>query len=121
MTSAVTFFHMLRALRRAAGRVFLSFLITLIVVAAATEAIYFLVTQPHRIDSPLTHILAALMAVGWAFAVSLLVLVGEIVRGLVSGVRDTVQGVEKQVGEAGSLVEGVIQSVEGKNQPHQGR
>jgi hypothetical protein len=121
MTSAVTFVHLLGALRRAAGRVFLSFLITLIVVAAATEGIYFLVTTPHRIDNPLTHILAALMAVGWAVAVSLLVLVGEIVRGLVSGVRDTVKDVEKEVGEAGSLVGGVIQSVEGKNQPPNSR
>lgn len=114
MAAAGTLVHLLGALRRAAGRVFLTFLLTLIIVGAATEGIFYLIAG--KIDM-ISHVLAALMGVGWAIAVSMLVLVAEVVRGLVTGVRDTVKDVEKDVSEAGSLVGGVMRSVEGKGQP----
>lgn len=110
--TASTAVHLLGALRRAAGRVILTFFLTLIIVGAASEiAGYFVLGQKVEV---ITHILSAALAVGWAIAISLLVLVGEVVRGLVTGVRDAAKDVEKQVGDAGKLVGGVIQSVEGR-------
>lgn len=109
--TASTAVHLLGALRRAAGRVILTFFLTLIIVGAASEvAGYFLLGKVEII----THVLSAALAVGWAIAISLLVLVGEVVRGLITGVRDAAKDVEKEVGEAGKLVGGVIQSVEGR-------
>jgi uncharacterized ion transporter superfamily protein YfcC len=102
----------LGALRRAAGRVILTFFLTLIIVGAIVEAVGYFVAQQHF--NIFTHILAAVLAIGWAIAISLLVLVGEVVRGLVKAAREGVQDVEKQVGDAGKLVGGVISSVEGR-------
>jgi hypothetical protein len=101
MASLSASYHFFRALRRAAGRIFLTFLITLLVVGGATELVYFLIVGSVGLVS---HVLAVAMGVGWAVALSLLVLVGEIVRGLVEGVKDTVKDVSKEVGEVGSLV-----------------
>jgi hypothetical protein len=115
MASVNTMFHLMGALRRAAGRVFLAFFLTLIIVAALAEGLHYILTNPHY-NGTLTHIVAALLAVGWAIAVSLIVLIGEVIRGLVTGVKDTVKDVEKEVGDAGQLVQGAIRSVEGKGQ-----
>lgn len=112
MASASTIVHLLGALRRAAGRVILTFLLTLIVVAGIAEAVlYFLFNQTFHLGS---HILSAALGVGWAIALSLLVLVVEVVRGLVKGVGDAAKDVEAQIGDAGKLVGGVVQSVEHK-------
>ena len=105
MASLSASYHFFQALRRAAGRVLLTFLITLIVVGGGTALVYALLA-PHGIDV-LGYILAAVLGVGWAVALSLIVLVGEIVRGLVAGVKDTVQDVKKEVGDVGSLVSGL--------------
>jgi hypothetical protein len=113
--SVSTIFHLGAALRRAAGRVFASFFLTGIIIAAVVEAIGFFVA--NQTFNPITHVVAAVMGVGWAVAVSLLVLVGEIIRGLVTGVKDVAKDVEKEAQDAGGLVGGVINSVEGRNQP----
>ena len=99
------------ALRRAAGKVFLAFFLTLIIVGGLCEGGHLLFSSTHS-NGLLTHILSAVLAVGWAIAVSLIVLVGEVVRGVIAGVRDASKDVEKQVGDAGKLVSGVISSVE---------
>lgn len=109
MGPATALFHLARALRRAAGRVFLAFFLTLIIVAAASEGLHFVVVGSN---GTFTHVASALLAVGWAVAISLFVLVVEVVRGLVAGARDAVQDVEREVGDAGKLVGGVVQSVE---------
>jgi hypothetical protein len=112
MGQATALVHLARALRRAAGRVFLSFLLTLVIVAAVSEGLfYFLLNSSHQF-SVLGHVVSALMAVGWAVAVSLFVLAVEVVRGLVEGARDAARDVEREVGEAGRLVQGAVQSVE---------
>lgn len=111
--TASTAFHLLGALRRAAGRVILMFFLTLIVVGGLAEGVHFLLAGSN---GTLTHILSAALAVGWAIAVSLLVLVGEVVRGLISGVREGVKDVEREVGDAGKLVGNVVQSIEGHGQ-----
>lgn len=110
--TASTIVHLLGALRRAAGRVILTFFVTLIIVGLLCEGGHYFFSPTHS-NGLLTHILSAVLAVGWAIAVSLLVLVGEVIRGLVSGVREGVKDVEKQVGDAGKLVGGVLSSVEG--------
>jgi hypothetical protein len=109
MASFSAAYHILGALRRAAGRVLLTFLLTLIIAGGGTELAHYLIAPPNGLY---THILAALMGVGWAIALSLLVLVGEVVRGLVQGVKDTVKDAEKEVGEVGSFVKGVAGSLE---------
>jgi hypothetical protein len=111
MGQATALFHLARALRRAAGRVFVAFFLTLIIVAVLAEGLLYALSTPHQF-TVLGHIATALMAVGWAVAISLFVLVAEVVRGLVAGARDAAQGVEREVGDAGKLVEGVVQSVE---------
>ncbi|HEV2239290.1 MAG TPA: hypothetical protein VGR57_21720 [Ktedonobacterales bacterium] len=113
--SVSTMFHLGAALRRAAGRVFITFFLTGIIVAGATEVVGYILTNQHF--ELWTHIAAGVLGVGWAIALSLLVLVGEIVRGLVTGVRDAGKEVEKEVKDAGGLLGGVINSVEGKNRP----
>jgi hypothetical protein len=112
--SVSTMFHLGSALKRAAGRVFITFFLTGIIAAAATEGVGYYLTGKFEL---LTHVAAGVLAVGWAIALSLLVLVGEIIRGLVTGVRDASKEVEKEVQGAGSLIGGVINSVEGKNKP----
>lgn len=108
--TASTIVHLAGALRRAAGRVIVTFFLTLIIVGVIGEAIGYFIFGHFEL---VTHILSAVLAVGWAIAISLLVLVGEVVRGLVVAARDSVKDVEKQVGDAGKLVGGVISSVEG--------
>ncbi len=101
--------HLLRALRRAAGRVIVTFLLTLVVVLGLSEALHYFVAGNNGV---LTHIVSSLMAVGWAIAVSLLVLVFEVIKGLVESARDVARDVGREVGDAGQLVQGVVQSVE---------
>lgn len=102
-------FHLLGALRRAAGRVFLTFFLTLIVVGGATEVAHYFIAGSNGL---FTHILAAALGVGWAIALSLLVLVGEVIRGLVTGVKDTVKDVEKEAAGVGQFVQGVAGTIE---------
>lgn len=113
--SVSTMFHLGAALKRAAGRVFITFFLTGIIVAGATEVVGYILTNQHF--ELWTHIAAGVLGVGWAIAISLMVLVGEIVHGLVTGVRDAGKEVEKEVKDAGGLLGGVINSVEGKNRP----
>lgn len=115
MGSVNTAMHLLGALRRAAGRVFITFFLTLIVVGALSEGLHYALTPSHQ-NGLLTHIVSAALAVGWAIAVSLLVLVGEVIRGLVTGVRDAAKDVEHEVSQAGGLVSGVVHSMEGKHE-----
>jgi hypothetical protein len=110
--SVSTMVHLTSALRRAFGRVFITFFLTGIITAAATEVVGYIITGKFEV---LTHIAAGVLAVGWAIALSLLVLVGEVVRGLVTAARDATSEVEKEVKDAGGLLGGVINSVEGKN------
>jgi hypothetical protein len=112
--SVSTMFHLGSALKRAFGRVIITFFLTGIIVAGATEAVGYFMTGKFEL---LTHIAAGVLGVGWAIALSLLVLVGEVIRGLVTAARDAAKDVEKEVQGAGSLIGGVINSVEGKNRP----
>ena len=114
MGQATALVHLARALRRAAGRVFLTFILTLIVVAALSEVLLYALNNPHQF-SVLGHVVSALMAVGWAVAVSLFVLAAEVVRGLVTGARDAARDVEREVGDAGQLVRGAVESIEGRD------
>lgn len=111
MGSASTLFHLAGALRRAIGRVFIMFVLTLLIVGGASEAAFYVIRNNHAPDL-LAHVVSAFVAIGWAIAVSLIVLVGEIIRGLVTGAKDAVKDVEKDVGDVGSFVGGVVQSVE---------
>ena len=111
MASASTLFHLMGALRRAAGRVFLTFILTLVIVGGLTEALHYFLSGPN---GTLTHIVAAALGIGWAIALSLFVLVFEVVKGLVTSVGEAAKNVEHQLGEAGKMVGGVVESVEHK-------
>jgi hypothetical protein len=110
MTSLSATYHFLTALRRAAGRVFLTFVISLVVFGGGYELVHYIITG--KSPTVFTDVLAAVLGVGWAIALSLVVLVGEIIRGLVAGVKDTVKDVEKEVGDVGRFAEGVAGTIE---------
>lgn len=56
-----------------------------------------------------TYLLTAALGVGWALAVSFLVLMGEVIKVAVAGARDATKDVEQTVG-------GVVRSVAGRGQ-----
>ncbi|HEY7781198.1 MAG TPA: hypothetical protein VIC85_13380 [Ktedonobacterales bacterium] len=111
MGQATALFHLMGALRRAAGRVFLAFVLTLIIVGGGTIVAY-VVLRGGSFTNTFVDIAAAFIGVGWAIAVSLLVLVFEVIRGLVAGVRDAAKDAQSEIHDAGKLVEGVAHSIE---------
>jgi hypothetical protein len=114
MGEAHALFHLAGAMRRAAGRVILSFLGTAVVIVAGGEGAY-VATHSGHIGGTLFDVAIAFVAIGWAIAVSLFVLVFEVVKGLVAGVRDTARDVSREVGDVGSFARGVAQTIEDRN------
>jgi hypothetical protein len=100
--------HLLKALGRAVGRVVLTFLVTLIVVGGG-YALLHLALSPTHTDTLATYLVAAALGVGWAIALSLLVLTGEVIKVAIEGVRDAAKGAEQAAGD-------VVRTVEGRGQ-----
>jgi hypothetical protein len=95
--------HVLKALGRAIGRVLLTFVVTLVVVGGGYALLHLVVSGT---DTLATYLVAAALGVGWALAVSCLVLMGEVIKVAVETARDTTKDVEQAVGD-------VVRSVEG--------
>ena len=76
MQAASTMFHLLGALRRAIGRVFLVFFLLFLNVAGKSPRAWRMPLLPHAL-TPLTRITAAVIGLSLGYAAALTVLVGE--------------------------------------------
>lgn len=116
MLAAGTLFHLLGALRRAIGRVFIWFFLMLIVGGAVTEVVaYFAVGHPSLSGyhpAVLTHIAAVVIGLVLGYAAALTVLVGEVVRFMVSSVKTAEKEIKAEVSAPVKLVDALVQSVE---------
>lgn len=114
MQSASTMFHLLGALRRAIGRVFLWFFLLLIVAILAVEIIGYVVAGHPTNYHPalLTHIAAAVLGLTLGYAAALTVLVGEVVRFLVDSARKAEQDIKNEVATGAKIVDTVVHGIE---------
>lgn len=114
MRSASTAFHLLGALRRAIGRVILYFFVFLIVSGLVVEVVaYFIAGRPAGYQPlTLTHIAAVAIGVTLGYAAALTVLVGEVIRFVLSTVQTVEKDVQGELSGGAKIVEGVVKSVE---------
>jgi hypothetical protein len=100
--------HLMKALGRAIGRVLLTFVVTFIIVGGGYALVHLVVSAK---DTLATYLVAGALGVGWALAISLLVLMGEVIKVAVEAARGAATEVEQAVGN-------VARSVEGRGQTH---
>ncbi|HEV2404627.1 MAG TPA: hypothetical protein VGR88_04205 [Ktedonobacterales bacterium] len=112
MVSASTAFHLLGALRRAIGKVFMWFFLLLIVGAGASEIVGYAVGGHHL--HLLTHIAAAAVGLTLGYAAALTVLVGEVIKVLVGTVHSAEKEVKTELGMGGKLVNSLVDGIEHK-------
>jgi hypothetical protein len=91
---------------KAFRRIFVSFVLVFLIVAAGVEAAGFYVTGKLP-PGGTTHLAAAALALAFGFAVGLTVAVEEILRGIVKAIEMIVKEAEKLAGEAVQAVERV--------------
>jgi len=114
MFAAGTIFHLLGALRRAIGRVFLWFFLLLIVGGGATEIVAYIAAGHPGTFAPsvLTHVTAAIIGLALGYAAALTVLVGEVIHFLVSSVRTAEHEIKAEVAAPGKLMGAIVQGAE---------
>jgi hypothetical protein len=118
MQAAGTVFHLLGALRRAIGRVFLWFFLVLVVAVAAVEIVGYVVAghpapaQYHPVV--LTHVAAAVVGLSLAYAAALTVLVGEVVRFVITETRTAEREVKSELSGGAHVVESVVKTLENR-------
>lgn len=110
MVNASAAFHLLGALRRAIGKVFMWFFLMLIVGGGASEAVGYMVGGHHL--HVLTHIAAAAVGLTLGYAAALTVLVGEVIRFLVGTARTAEKEVKTELSAGGKLVNAIVEGVE---------
>jgi hypothetical protein len=98
--------EILGTLLKAFRRVFVSFVLVFLIVAAGVEAGGFYLTGKFP-PGGTTHLAAAALALAFGFAVGLTVAVGEILRGTVKSIELIVHETEKLADEAVGAVESV--------------
>jgi len=113
MQAASTMFHLLGALRRAIGRVFLVFFLFLIVAGGITEGVAFVASGEHA-PVLLTHITAAVIGLSLGYAAALTVLVGEAIRALVSAIQTVEKDVKGELSGGAKILETVVHTIEGR-------
>jgi len=113
MQAASTMFHLLGALRRAIGRVFLIFFLFLIVAGGITEGVGYSTSNPHAL-TPLTHITAAVIGLALGYAAALTVLVGEAIRAMVSAIQTVEKDVKGELSGGAKILETVVHTIEGR-------
>lgn len=115
MVAAGTVFHLLGALRRAIGRVFLWFFLLLIVGAAGTEvAAYFVLGHPASYTpAGLTHVVAVAIGLVLGYAAALTVLVGEVIHFMVASVHTAEREIKAEVAAPAKIIGAIAQGVEG--------
>jgi hypothetical protein len=118
MATASTLVHLLSALRRAIGRVFLWFFLLLIVSVAVVEVIaYFAVGHPTLSSyhpAALTHVAAVVLGLALGYAGALTVIVGEVVHFLVASVHTAEREIKAEVSAPAKLISAVAQSIENR-------
>lgn len=114
MQAASTIFHLLGALRRAIGRVFLWFFLTGIVAAIVVEAVGFFATANRTNYHPgvLTNITAAVIALALAYSAALTVLVGEVIRFIVGSAEKAEKEVKTELSGGAKFLDAALQTVE---------
>lgn len=112
MGVASTAFHVLGALRRAIGRVFLWFFVFTLVGVAAVEGAAFELTQ----DKPalFTHIAAAIVGLLAGYAAALTVIVREAIRFLITTIQTAEKDVKGEVGQGEQILARVAAEVSGR-------
>src|SRR5258708_32400136 len=106
MVAAGTVVHLLSALRRAIGRVFLWFFLLLIVGGGATELVaYFAAGRPSPYaPTLLVHITAAIIGLVLGYAAALTVLVGGGIHFLLSSIGAAENEVKSEIAVPGQLI-----------------
>ncbi len=104
--------HLMRALRQALGRVALWFTLSALVSALAVEVVGYLGAGQHFPPSELTNIAALALAVAVGYAAALTVLIGEVVRFMVSAVQDAERNLVRDVAGGKQVVESLVSSFE---------
>jgi hypothetical protein len=98
--------EILGTILKAFRRVFVTFVLVFLIVAAGVEVAGFYVTGKLPPDST-THLAAAALALTFGFAVGITVAVEEILRGIVKSIELLVKEAEKLAGEAVKTVESI--------------
>lgn len=114
MQAAGTIFHLLGALRRAIGRVFLWFFLTGIVAAVVVEVVGF-IADPQKTNyhpSVLTDVTAAVIGLSLAYSAALTVLVGEVIRFIVGSAQKAEKDVKADFSGGAKFLDAAVQAVE---------
>jgi hypothetical protein len=116
MNVASTAFHLLGALRRAIGRVFLYFFLFLILGGVIMEVLLWLASGSPSLGSyhpqALTHVAAALLGVAFGYAAAMTVLVGEAIRFLIATIQTVERDVKGELSGGSKILDTVVQSIE---------
>jgi hypothetical protein len=114
MPGTSTLFHLLGALRRAVGRVFIFGLLFLVIGAGLIEGLAYVVgTRPYQ-PALITHITAAIAGIILGYAAALTVLASEVIHAFIEAIRDVEKGVTSEVGGGVKILDRVISLIEGK-------
>lgn len=109
--------HLLRALRRAFGRVVLWFVASLLVTAAVVEGVAYFAAGRHLPPTVLTNVAAVALAVVIAYAAALTVLIGEIVRFMVSTVQEGEHDLARDLTGGKQVVDALLHTIEQNDHP----
>lgn len=109
-------FHLLGAMRRAIGKVFLFFILFLIIGFVLMEALLFFVGNSSSLSAiPLiNHIAAVIVGLTLGYAAAITVLAAEAIRFLVSTVRDVEKGVQGELSGGAKILQTVEQAIRSK-------
>lgn len=109
--------HLFRAMRRAFGRVVLWFVVSAIVSALVVEGVAYFASGRHFPPTLLTNIAAVALAVAIAYAAALTVLIGEIVRFMVSTVQDSERDLARDLSGGKHVVDALLHTIEHNEHP----
>ncbi|HLZ22719.1 MAG TPA: hypothetical protein VKQ30_11410 [Ktedonobacterales bacterium] len=114
MQAAGTIFHLLGALRRAIGRVFLWFFLTGIVAAIVVEVVAYVAdpTKSNYHPALLTNITAAVVGVALAYSAALTVLVSEVIRFIVGSAEKAEKEVKSDLSGGAKFLDSALQTIE---------
>lgn len=114
MQAAGTLFHLLGALRRAIGRVFLWFFLTGIVAVIVVEIVAY-VAGPHANGfhpGVLTNITAVVIGLALAYSAALTVLVGEVIRFIIGSAEKAEKQVKSELSGSAKFLDAAVQTLE---------
>jgi hypothetical protein len=114
MPGTSTLFHLLGALRRAIGRVFIFGLLFLVIGVGLIEGLAYVVgTRPYQ-PALITHLTAAIAGIILGYAAALTVLASEVIHAFIDAIRDVEKGVTSEVGGGVKILDRVLSFIEGK-------